>query len=236
MSAGVRVLVESSELLMEHLHVQFFCTFKHMSFLHTAWLPLSALMEEGVKMKIKLSKYLRGENLLLDGDNDEEEVREELIDSDFTCVDKILAVREGRRRDDIAGVRRFWPVQSDSNGSLSSSQLSLHHHHPHHPASTSSSPPEPRNSREYLCKWASLPYSVSTWERPCDFNDSLKIQQFEMHTALPSAAQLQSRRLHPTRPPASAWKKFEEGVEYKGGNQLRPWQVEGVSWLLFNCP
>ena len=234
LDAANRVLVESSDLLMSHLGHHFFVTFKHMSFLHTAWLPLPALMEEGVKMKIKLSKYLRGEPLLLEGDEDEEEVREELIDSDFTCVDKVLAVREGRRRDDIAGVRRWWPQPQDTQHSVSGKAAvttSLHHHHTHHSAPATS---EARGGREYLCKWSSLPYSASTWERPSDFRDSLKIEQFERNISLPSPASLQTRRLHPTRPSPSAWKKIDEGIEYKGGNTLRPWQVEGVSWLLFN--
>ena len=235
MDSSVRALVESSSLLMAHLRHHFFCTFKHMSFLHTAWLPLSALMEEGVKMKIKLSKYLRGDTLLLDGEDDEEQVREELIDSDFTCVDKILAAREGRRRDDIAGVRRFWPEEAQQKA-RSAAVLPLHpqHPHPHQPAPPSSSQSDQRSSREYLVKWSSLPYSASTWERPVDFCDSLKIDQFEQQSALPTPARLHSRRLHPTKPPPSAWQKLAEGVEYKAGNQLRPWQVEGVSWLLFN--
>ena len=236
MDPGVRVLVESSSLLMDHLNHHFFCTFKHMSFLHTAWLPLSALMEEGVKMKIKLSKYLRGDSLLLNGDDDEEEVREELIDSEFTCVDKLLAVRDARRRDDIEGVRRFHLIgggQAKAVTSASSAQLPLHHHHPHQRAS--SSLVEQRSHHEYLCKWSSLPYSASTWERPSDFCDSLKIEQFEAHTAVPTEREMTGFRLYPTRPPAQSWKKLEEGVEYKGGNLLRPWQVEGVSWLLFNC-
>ena len=233
MEPSVRVLVETSTLLMAHLHHHFFCTFKHMSFLHTAWLPLAALMEEGVKMKIKLSKYLRGDPLVLDGGEDEEEVREELIDSDFTCVDKVLAVREGRRREDIAGVRRFWPAEVQQK-SKPAALLPLHSPHHHAQPAASSSAFDARAGREYLVKWSSLPYSASTWERPVDFCDSLKLDQFEQHQQLPTPTRLHSRRLHPTRPPPSAWQKLDEGVAYKGGNVLRPWQVEGVSWLLFN--
>lgn len=36
------------------------------------------------------------------------------------------------------------------------------------------------------------------------------------------------------RPSASKWKKMEESPVYKNGNQLREYQLEGVSWLLFN--
>lgn len=36
------------------------------------------------------------------------------------------------------------------------------------------------------------------------------------------------------RPPAGSWKKLEETREYKNGNTLREYQLEGVNWLLFN--
>ena len=36
------------------------------------------------------------------------------------------------------------------------------------------------------------------------------------------------------RPQAAAWKKLEESREYKSGNVLREYQLEGVNWLLFN--
>jgi hypothetical protein len=209
-----------------------------MSCLHTAWLPLLSLMEEGVKMKIKLSKFLRSEPLLLDEDDDEEELRDELIDAEVTCVDKILACRDARRRDDIAGVRSFWPEQllqkeEEAARAHAAQQEAEEKAAASSSSSSSSVSSSSRYHREYLVKWSSLPYSASTWERPIDFRDSLKIRQFEQHTALPSAAVLQ-RRLHPVRPPPAAWKKLEDGVEYKQANTLRPWQVEGVSWLLFN--
>lgn len=41
--------------------------------------------------------------------------------------------------------------------------------------------------------------------------------------------------LHPQpRPSANSWKKLEESREYKNGNTLREYQLEGVNWLLFN--
>lgn len=36
------------------------------------------------------------------------------------------------------------------------------------------------------------------------------------------------------RPAAASWKKLEETREYKNGNTLREYQLEGVNWLLFN--
>ncbi|KAM6450952.1 chromodomain-helicase-DNA-binding protein 8 isoform 1-T3 [Liasis olivaceus] len=79
----------------------------------------------------------------------------------------------------------------------------------------------------YLVKWCSLPYEDSTWELKEDVDEG-KVREFK---------RIQSR--HPelkrvARPQAASWKKLELSHEYKNGNQLREYQLEGVNWLLFN--
>ncbi|KAM8793631.1 chromodomain-helicase-DNA-binding protein 8-like [Eudromia elegans] len=79
----------------------------------------------------------------------------------------------------------------------------------------------------YLVKWCSLPYEDSTWELKEDVDEG-KIGDFK---------RIQAR--HPelkrvARPQAASWKKLELSREYKNGNQLREYQLEGVNWLLFN--
>ncbi|KAF0870637.1 CHD9 protein, partial [Crocuta crocuta] len=79
----------------------------------------------------------------------------------------------------------------------------------------------------YLVKWCSLPYEDSTWELKEDV-DVAKIEEFE---------QLQASRpdtRHLDRPPANIWKKIDQSRDYKNGNQLREYQLEGLNWLLFN--
>ncbi|XP_075953358.1 chromodomain-helicase-DNA-binding protein 8 isoform X1 [Anarhichas minor] len=79
----------------------------------------------------------------------------------------------------------------------------------------------------YLVKWSSLPYEDATWELKEDVDEG-KVEEF-------SKIQNRQPRLKRTpRPPASAWKKLEETTEYKNGNILREYQLEGVNWLLFN--
>ncbi|MEQ2180465.1 Chromodomain-helicase-DNA-binding protein 9 [Goodea atripinnis] len=78
----------------------------------------------------------------------------------------------------------------------------------------------------YLVKWCSLPYEDSTWELKDDVDQS-KIEEFERL----QAAKPDSRR---ERPPANLWKKREQSREYRNGNTLRDYQLEGVNWLLFN--
>uniref|UniRef100_A0A8C1E9U3 Chromodomain helicase DNA binding protein 8 n=1 Tax=Cyprinus carpio carpio TaxID=630221 RepID=A0A8C1E9U3_CYPCA len=79
----------------------------------------------------------------------------------------------------------------------------------------------------YLVKWGSLPYEDATWELKEDV-DEAKVEEFRKIESRPA------RLKRTPRPAASAWKKLDESREYKNGNQLREYQLEGVNWLLFN--
>uniref|UniRef100_A0A673LFX0 Chromodomain-helicase-DNA-binding protein 8-like n=1 Tax=Sinocyclocheilus rhinocerous TaxID=307959 RepID=A0A673LFX0_9TELE len=79
----------------------------------------------------------------------------------------------------------------------------------------------------YLVKWCSLPYEDATWELKEDV-DEAKVEEFRKIESRPA------RLKRTPRPAASAWKKLDESREYKNGNQLREYQLEGVNWLLFN--
>ncbi|XP_041659897.1 chromodomain-helicase-DNA-binding protein 8 isoform X2 [Cheilinus undulatus] len=79
----------------------------------------------------------------------------------------------------------------------------------------------------YLVKWCSLPYEDATWELKEDVDEG-KVEEFG------KIANRQPRLKRTPRPPAASWKKLEETREYKNGNTLREYQLEGVNWLLFN--
>nr|XP_040025616.1 chromodomain-helicase-DNA-binding protein 8 isoform X2 [Gasterosteus aculeatus aculeatus] len=79
----------------------------------------------------------------------------------------------------------------------------------------------------YLVKWCSLPYEDATWELKEDVDEG-KVEEFS------KILNRQPRLKRTPRPPASSWKKLEETREYKNGNTLREYQLEGVNWLLFN--
>ncbi|KAJ8272581.1 hypothetical protein GJAV_G00090900 [Gymnothorax javanicus] len=79
----------------------------------------------------------------------------------------------------------------------------------------------------FLVKWCSLPYEDATWELREDVDDA-KVEEFHKIEARPA------RLKRTPRPPAGSWKKLEETREYKNGNTLREYQLEGVNWLLFN--
>ncbi|KAJ8400857.1 hypothetical protein AAFF_G00392110 [Aldrovandia affinis] len=78
----------------------------------------------------------------------------------------------------------------------------------------------------YLVKWCSLSYEESTWELQEDV-DPGKIREFEDIKKIPELK-------HVERPLPEHWKKLETSQDYRNGNQLREYQLEGMNWLLFN--
>uniref|UniRef100_A0A8C5HF58 Chromodomain-helicase-DNA-binding protein 6-like n=1 Tax=Gouania willdenowi TaxID=441366 RepID=A0A8C5HF58_GOUWI len=72
----------------------------------------------------------------------------------------------------------------------------------------------------YLVKWCSLSYEEATWELQEDL-DPEKIKEFE------------NDRID-ERPLPEKWLKLERSRDYRNGNQLREYQLEGMNWLLFN--
>uniref|UniRef100_A0A3B4B4K4 Chromodomain helicase DNA binding protein 7 n=1 Tax=Periophthalmus magnuspinnatus TaxID=409849 RepID=A0A3B4B4K4_9GOBI len=101
-------------------------------------------------------------------------------------------------------------------------------------------------------KWCSLPYEDATWELKEDVDEG-KVEEFNKiknrqprlkrmvcfkHQCFVSQkTRFQLSLCHgviQVRPPAASWKKLEDTREYKNGNILREYQLEGVNWLLFN--
>ncbi|CAB1317220.1 unnamed protein product [Coregonus sp. 'balchen'] len=72
----------------------------------------------------------------------------------------------------------------------------------------------------YLVKWCSLPYEDATWELREDV-DADKVEEFR------KIQDRQPQLKRTPRPQAAAWKKLEEFREYKSGNVLREYQLEG---------
>lgn len=83
--------------------------------------------------------------------------------------------------------------------------------------------------KHYLVKWKSLQYEDSTWELEEDI-DVDKIKQYKTFSEVP----LKDKWRYKKRPSADQWVQLTESPLYKGGNTLRPYQLEGLNWLLFS--
>jgi chromodomain-helicase-DNA-binding protein 7 len=83
-------------------------------------------------------------------------------------------------------------------------------------------------TKHYLVKWRSLPYEDCTWEMENDV-DPVKIKEFQRWRYPPA-----EEMFYKKRPRKGEWRKWETSPNYKNGNTLRPYQLEGVNWLLFS--
>ena len=99
--------------------------------------------------------------------------------------------------------------------------------------------PSPENEKvlviSYLVKWKSLPLDQATWEKDSfiktlpDGPDAIK--EYE---AIPDPWKKRENALAVgRRPDASQWTKFDESPVYKSQNTLRPYQLEGLNWLVY---
>lgn len=83
--------------------------------------------------------------------------------------------------------------------------------------------------KHYLVKWKSLQYEESTWELEED-SDVDKIKQYKIFSEIPPKEKWKYKK----KPSADHWVQLKESPLYKGGNTLRPYQLEGLNWLLFS--
>lgn len=88
---------------------------------------------------------------------------------------------------------------------------------------------ESHTVKHYLVKWKSLPYEDSTWELEEDVEE-IKIEQFEKFNQVPPKSEWKIKR----RPHPEQWKQLDKTPVYKGGNSLRPYQLEGLNWLQYS--
>ncbi|KAL1514522.1 hypothetical protein AB1Y20_003620 [Prymnesium parvum] len=86
----------------------------------------------------------------------------------------------------------------------------------------------------FLVKWRGLPYVNCTWESTRTLlHDQSAIRSFRAREATPSAHE---RRIAASaaRPPRNSFRKLEQSPVFKSEHTLRPYQLEGLNWLLFS--
>merc|ERR1712137_1447886 len=88
---------------------------------------------------------------------------------------------------------------------------------------------ENEDGLSYLVKWDQMSYTEITWEWADDISDDTKIKEYNKRQIPPSPKSWKSK----PRPSPSEWKEYKESPEYKDGNSLRSYQLEGLNWLTF---
>jgi SNF2 family DNA or RNA helicase len=90
-------------------------------------------------------------------------------------------------------------------------------------------------SSSYLIKWTNLPYSEATWEKKVSVLElpegEDRLKEFSNRPTL----EQRRTKMVPAgwRPDRSEYQNMTESPIYKGENSLRPYQLEGVNWLVY---
>lgn len=82
----------------------------------------------------------------------------------------------------------------------------------------------------YFVKWQGLPYNESTWESSEEVNDAQAVAEYERHNIEPTV--IVDYNAPTPRPAPGEWRERTD-IEFKDGNQLRSYQLEGMNWLRF---
>ncbi|KAJ9062473.1 hypothetical protein DSO57_1010496 [Entomophthora muscae] len=82
-----------------------------------------------------------------------------------------------------------------------------------------------------LVKWCGLPYESATWER-IEKVKELSKELLEEFSALQEAPD-DSVPVAAPIPPPSSFVKLTESPQFKGGHQLRDYQLEGLNWFTY---
>lgn len=77
----------------------------------------------------------------------------------------------------------------------------------------------------YLVKWKSLGYADSTWHPLSDIPNGANLLATYQESLAPRVYK---------QPLRQSFEQFETCPEFKGGHQLRPYQLEGMNWICFN--
>ncbi len=88
-----------------------------------------------------------------------------------------------------------------------------------------------KKQRFYLVKWKNLPHTEATWEKPEDFKDDKAIMAFFKYNQRPTR---ENRLTADEIRRSKRWQRIDKSPGFKEGNQLRPYQFEGLNWLVFS--
>ena len=91
-------------------------------------------------------------------------------------------------------------------------------------------PHKPSQKLKYfLIKWKALAYDEASWELEADVKNAKKIEWYQhINTLVPDV-----HMKVVAKPRADKWVPMSETREYKNGNKLREYQLEGINWLTF---
>ena len=90
-----------------------------------------------------------------------------------------------------------------------------------------------RGNNEYLVKWKGLGYEEATWESVEDIKNDAEIARYHYFSTPPNGASKAQVDKRVIKSIVGVRAQVEQ-MTFKGGRQLRDYQIEGVGWMAYN--
>ncbi len=218
--------------------------------MHCEWRTLEEITDPRIGTKMK--KFFAKNGLEAGAVQEDEDGTAVLFNPDYVEVDRVLDVRIYDRAGELVTEEILNPGEAKKSGARAggkrkrgrpprNQQLDQEDTATESETQDSSAAPpapeedddQPKTVTYYLAKWKSLPYEDATWELAEDV-DPAKVKEFLRIRNPPKNPPVVRDSNHKViRPDPSSWRPITEDEGYKNDNQLREYQVEGVSWLAY---
>ena len=186
--------------------IMFFMKWANMAYCHCTWESQTYLEQMGAYAKGKIRRYLQSSQRNISAARSDEGGEASYFNPEYLQVDRIVSCH---------------PLSNDHSAIESEEQLCVML--------------KSACSAEiwYFVKWRSLHYDECTWERAADLTDNCTdIMSFWKRQILP-----RKYKYGQVKPSIADYAKLEKSPVYGGPGAeltLRPYQMEGVNWLLWN--
>ncbi|TMW56968.1 hypothetical protein Poli38472_002893 [Pythium oligandrum] len=207
---GVRFHKESAD--DDETTMQFLIKWKDVSYLHLTWLSTSDIEDFGHHSIMRMRRYMQKHSRDVEQARDSIVVGEErdyssYFSESFLEVDRILNEKEVEEPEQVN------PFKNHGAGEDGT--------------------PKMKRGKKYLVKWRDLSYVDCSWEWEDELTDDRKIAAYHRHNHPPIVNGAHPAMFEDIRPDPSSWAKYQESPVYNNQNTLRPYQLEGLNWMVF---
>uniref|UniRef100_K3X0Z6 Uncharacterized protein n=1 Tax=Globisporangium ultimum (strain ATCC 200006 / CBS 805.95 / DAOM BR144) TaxID=431595 RepID=K3X0Z6_GLOUD len=209
---GIRFHKETSD--DDEVVMEFLIKWKGVSYLHVNWLNVNQIEQFGHHSIMRMRRYLQKNSRLVENARENVVVGEEKDFSSYFSeayleVDRILDMKEVEEPEEVSPYNNHGTGQDDDHQ------------------------PVMRRGKKFLVKWRDLSYVDCTWEWEDQVTDDRKIAAFHRYNHPPVLQGAHPATLSDIRPEATTWAKYQESPVYNSQNTLRPYQLEGLNWMVF---
>lgn len=195
--------------------MQFLIKWKDVSYLHVNWLNVFQIEQFGHHSIMRMRRYLQKNSRVVENAREsvvtgEEKDYSAYFSDAYVEVDRILGMKE-----DVEEPEEVNPFNNHGAGNGDDAK------------------PTMKRGKKFLVKWRDLSYVDCSWEWEEDITDDRKIAAFHRYNHPPIINGAHPAMFSDVRPESNTWAKYQESPAYNSQNVLRPYQLEGLNWMVF---